>query len=128
MKRRWFICMMMVCCVVGVTLFTGCESDDDDKAPAVNVTGTWDIVDSDGDTGQLKLNQAAGSSTVTGTISQGGQTLPFTSGTINGNSLTLILTVANYTLTMDATVTATTMTGTASTNQGAGGTWTGTKK
>lgn len=127
MKRSGSLIKWMVALsCVAVMFLVGCESDSD--STPVAVAGTWTIVDSDGDISSLVLNQA--NNTLTGTLTSGGITLGISTGSkIEGDKMTIVITINEYTLTLKCTATTTTLNnGTFSDTTGDSGTFSGTKQ
>lgn len=120
---------MMLCtvvCIAAVAFVTGCDDDDDDELASAG--GTWNLVDSDGDTSTLVINQA--NNVITGTLTSGGTTIALSEGSgISGSTLTCVVIVGDQKLTLVSTVSGNTLiNGSFSDTSGGSGTFTGTKQ
>lgn len=97
-------------------LTTGCEKSGGDDDPSVNVTGKWLI---EGLQFKVTANLIQTGDTVTGTLTESGDTIPLTSGSVDGDKITLMVVVGDMNFTWEGVVTDPTMTGTVTLIDGA---------
>ncbi len=91
MKRNWLALAVMVLCPTIAFLTAGCEGDDHDPYPPVDVNGTWKWSDNAGTSGTVTFvqvdNDVKGTFRIAGTPGKSGTV----DGSINSNELTFHL-------------------------------------